>query len=61
VKFIKGHHTTLLTPAGIPDVATDKTIEANAQMQAQVATFLATGGTTIAIDADSEVIQTVAP
>ena len=55
VRFSKGHHGSLLNPMPIDGVAPDAaaTLKATTEMQTQVATFMASGGTQIKITDDT--------
>ena len=57
VRYLKGHHGSILTPApnsGAPDPVA--TARATQEMQTQVATYFATGGTVISVS-DPEIVK----
>jgi Pla-1/cef family extracellular lipase len=58
VRFLYGHHSSVINPAHYEGVttSTEFALRATAEMQAQVATFLATDATVIAVS-DSEIVN----
>ncbi|NQY89257.1 MAG: lipase [Colwellia sp.] len=58
VKFLYGHHSSVINPTHYDGVTASEEFAARAtkEMQTQVATFLATGGTTIPV-VDSEIVK----
>jgi Pla-1/cef family extracellular lipase len=59
VRFIYGHHGSILSPSAIPGIAPDaaKTGEATKEMQGQTVGFFATMGNSIIISTDNTVVQ----
>ncbi len=58
IRFLFGHHGSVLTPAAIPGVAPDAAMTARAtqEMQSQLATFILSMGHTISVT-DEEIVH----
>ena len=57
VKFTKGHHGSILTPAPAYGVSPEDAAAANAEMQNQVASFLASRGLMLQVNNESIVVE----
>jgi Pla-1/cef family extracellular lipase len=59
VRFTRGHHSSILSPYPVEGVATDDTLAVTVEMQTQVASFAASGGTRIVISDNPVIIKPV--
>lgn len=56
VRFLYGHHGSLLTPVAIPTVAEDNTAAVTGEMQMQIAIYLSTKGTAVNVTDGSLIV-----